>query len=326
MYISLATVAGGTLAGFWLHGLCTVYAVWGPEEASRWLEIRSGQPMSLWTRGSFSLPLIPMALIASRFSTFDGLMLALPTLHAGLTYHSTGKTLSDIDTLWPPSATAVMYCLPIVKLAYRELGRRCYIPLEKKFMQQLRPRVGEADEARGDGQADANDGREEGIALEVGIEVQVEEDAQVNQAEEDQMQGNQPEGQGPGPAAAEDHDLVAALAEPAANQAPHQNDQMRGFRLDVGYYVETIVGALAFPTAAAGIGGILWQNLPYSWVTPPKSWDRYPAGFLQTRFGRTIAGGILLLACKDAIYFYTLYDSVRTHKQRRVLNHDEVQP
>ena len=84
---------------------------------------------------------------------------------------------------------------------------------------------------------------------------------------------------------------------------------------------QSIIGALIFPSISAAMGVLLKAVLPKTWTTPPGRWERYPAGFLQSRFGRSIAGGCLFIVLRDTISLYSKYRLAQDHKKRRVLDY-----
>ncbi|KAL8960212.1 MAG: hypothetical protein Q9183_005507, partial [Haloplaca sp. 2 TL-2023] len=90
----------------------------------------------------------------------------------------------------------------------------------------------------------------------------------------------------------------------------------------VSAVVHSMMGALAFPAVAAGMGDLISFVLPRTWSTPPGRWERRSHGFLQSRFGRSVVGGCLFLVLKDTLSLYTKYKLAQDHMQRRILNHD----
>jgi hypothetical protein len=105
--------------------------------------------------------------------------------------------------------------------------------------------------------------------------------------------------------------------------------------------MDTILGALIFPSIAASMGELLRITLPVSWVTPPRgvtttSWlggwlgagamqsgKGRSTGFLQTRWGRSLVGGCLFVGMKDMVMLYVRWKMAQNHRKRKVLDHDE---
>ncbi|KAI9725269.1 MAG: hypothetical protein M1828_003283 [Chrysothrix sp. TS-e1954] len=87
---------------------------------------------------------------------------------------------------------------------------------------------------------------------------------------------------------------------------------------------DTIVGALIFPSIAAGSGEILKLVLPHSWVMP-SYWRGQPTatGLLQTKWGRSIIGGCLFVVLKDAIRIYCRWKMAQAFRKRKVLDYDK---
>lgn len=120
-----------------------------------------------------------------------------------------------------------------------------------------------------------------------------------------------------------------ALQDRGPDARPNQNpglpaEQHRVVRLVplVSAIVHTMIGALAFPAVAAGMGGLISIFLPRTWRTPPSLWDRRPPGFLQSRFGRSVVGGCLFLFLKDTLSLYSKYRLAQDHMHRRVLDYE----
>lgn len=115
---------------------------------------------------------------------------------------------------------------------------------------------------------------------------------------------------------------------PAPAPAPDQPNNGNGRRLSlsVNHALQSVVGALFFPTIAGLAGEALKLVLPYTWVAePPPSllfWNRRPKGFLQNKWARSLVGGCLVVVCKDALLLYVKWRMAQMHKSRRVLDFD----
>lgn len=89
---------------------------------------------------------------------------------------------------------------------------------------------------------------------------------------------------------------------------------------------DIIVGALLFPSISAASGDLLRILLPKSWTALPAGtrWRAgVPAGLLQTKWGRSIVGGCLFVALKDAIRIYCRWRMAVSFRERRVRDYDK---
>jgi hypothetical protein len=98
----------------------------------------------------------------------------------------------------------------------------------------------------------------------------------------------------------------------------------RGGRImaDTSSLGQSIMGALAFPSVAAGMGGLLSYMLPTSWLDSSNIVGGRP-GLLRTRWGRSVIGGCLFVVLKDALVLYCRWRLAKTHRQRRILDFDK---
>jgi hypothetical protein len=85
---------------------------------------------------------------------------------------------------------------------------------------------------------------------------------------------------------------------------------------------ETVLGALAFPAVAAGMGGLLSYVLPDSWMSSA-NWVNGRPGLLRHRWGRSVVGGCLFIVLKDALVLYCRWKLAQTHRQRRIMDYDK---
>ena len=320
-----------------MHGFSTVYLLFGPKDAERVLGIDSAADInSKWALG---LPLIPLALIAARTRYADNLLPILPIFY----FASTGPQRDG--PLWPPSASMTVAILPYIRAAYNEFYDRVCAPREKAWIKQIQPRAGDDG---GDGEHDQNQeqANEFEDVMDIGLDLQVEiveeeegdEDGQQaeNAPEEDQGQANrvqdrnqnqnQPaEGnQAPVP---NQHQHLHHHPHQHQHQHQHQHEHqdqngVQGLVLNFFSLPQTIMGALVFPSISAAMGALISVTLPRPWTTPPGRWDRYPAGLLQSRFGRSIVGGCLFVVLKDTLMLYSRYRLAQDHKKRRVVDYD----
>ena len=308
------TLAGGILCGCYAHGLSTIYVIFGTEDAERLLGVSSNY--GIHKNLEVALPLIPIALILSRTTYVDTIIPVLPILYLCV------NSPSREAPLWPPSAAMTVVMLPYLRAAYNRLYGRFFAEKEGTWMKEVLPRAGEGvegGEIHGDGEAH-NGAAGMGIGVEIQLEINEEDDVQQDEipppaqpapAEVEEQNQRQDQGQ----------DDQEAQGQPAAQRAgpQHMANQMPIY-LDI--VLQRIVGALFFPTIASGMGIALNTVLPRAWTIPPGRWDKYPVGFLQSRFGRSVAGGCLFIVLKDSLLLYSKYRVAQTHKQRRILDYD----
>lgn len=300
-----------------MHGLYTVFMIFGKHDAIRLLGIESQEGVS--ARWGFGLPLIPIVLVLSRTTLADNLLPVLPILF----FATQSPQNENLDlTLWPPSAAMTVAALPYLRGAYNEVFKRLFSERQKRWNKEIQPRAGETGDdgtpANGQdagigGQADAEDG----LNFELNVEVEIIEEGE----EEADLGNNQPQ-QGPnanGAAAVAQGDAGQNQAQPQPQPPrPRQNNLI----ITTSQLADTFIGALAFPTISAAMGAILKAALPKTWTSPPGLWDRRRAGLLQTRWGRTIVGGCLFVVLKDTLLLYSRYRLAQDHRKRKVLDYD----
>ncbi|KAI4136055.1 MAG: hypothetical protein LQ347_000105 [Umbilicaria vellea] len=312
------TVAGSVLTGCWVHGLSTVFMIFGKQDAIRLLGLES--PDGVSARWGFGLPLIPIVLVLSRTTLADNLLPVLPILF----FATQSPQNENLDlTLWPPSAAMTVAALPYIRGAYNEVFKRLFAERQKRWNKEVQPRAGETGEdgTPGNGQDAGLGGQadvDEGLNFELNVEVEIieEEEEEADLGNNQQQQGNN----------ANDGAAVAQ-GDAGQNQAqvpavqpprPRQNNLV----ITTSQLADTFVGALAFPTISAAMGAILKATLPKTWTNPPSLWDRRRAGLLQTRWGRTIVGGCLFVVLKDTLLLYSRYRLAQDHRKRKVLDYD----
>ncbi|KAI4246802.1 MAG: hypothetical protein L6R40_001831 [Gallowayella cf. fulva] len=246
--------------------------------------------------------------------------------------------------------------LPYIRAVYNGFRDKIFQEREKQWVRQLQPRAGEDGEDADNGVQDQPGGHEQpaeddeggGLNFEIGVELEIIDEEEVpmggdqpqelvDEAIANQLghDHNQAQDGGEAPNAGALGQQVAANQN--NNQNPNQGppgegaqnvpalaEQHRVIRLVplVSAFVHTMIGALAFPAVAAGMGGLISLLLPWAWKTAPGRWDRRSPGFLQNRFGRSVVGGCLFLVLKDTLSLYTKYRLAQDHLHRRVLDHD----
>ena len=109
-----------------------------------------------------------------------------------------------------------------------------------------------------------------------------------------------------------------------------QNHNHHHHRVDINFLAyatriaETTLGALIFPWASSLTGMGLELVLPSAWTMPRTVYGRaVPTGLLQTRWGRSILGGCLIVVLKDAARIYCRWKTAQTYRRRRVLDYDK---
>ncbi|KAL7750661.1 hypothetical protein RI367_004003 [Sorochytrium milnesiophthora] len=142
-YIMLMSASLGVLFLSTTYGAYTVLTVAGAD-GERWLT-NSAWGLRLWS----SLPLIPVALVGARTNFLDGILPLLPLFALDLNFSyslrsahshslfSPAQPVSSLgifnfyrhlepNTLWPPSPSAVLLVLPIVRHSYNRLLDQLY--------------------------------------------------------------------------------------------------------------------------------------------------------------------------------------------------------
>lgn len=301
--IILITVAGGVLTGCWVHGCTTVLLVFGIEEGEPLLGFaaRNGS----YSSADLFLPFIPVLLIASRTTMFDNLLRALP-----IVFLYSHVSVWSASRLWPPTPGVTFMALPYIRSTYNALYEYFFAPRKKAWLKELEPRGGE----HGEGPANENNPAPEeqgeeaahGHVFEIGVEIQL-------------MAGDDVPDQ---PLAAEMPQVQANAENPPAapvQAAPRERPQLDIVASSLGL-ADKIVGALLFPAFSAAMGELLKLALPYTWRTPPSIWERRSAGLLQTRWGRSVVGGCLVVLLKDSTVLYSRYRLAQIQRKRTVLD------
>ncbi|KAL8661782.1 MAG: hypothetical protein Q9202_005279 [Teloschistes flavicans] len=334
-----------------LHGASTVYLILGTYHAETVLGVRYGRMPTANTL--LGLASVPGLLMLSCMKVGDSILPVLPII-----YLATNRPTQKSKHLWPPSVAMTLATLPYIHTVYKGSMRKLFQERQKKWARQIQPRAGEEGENAGNGDQELAPEEAEvggGLNFELGVELEIIEEDEVdvppgqpqqegadevvpdlvdaanaqqgpNQIQdamvEPQGNGQNDNGQGQNPRRQAEHDNGPQAA-PNAMPAPLA-EQHRVIRLVplVSAFVHTMIGALAFPAVAAGMGGLISTILPRTWKTPPGRWDRRSYGFLQTRFGRSVLGGCLFLVLKDTLSLYSKYRLAQDHMQRRILDYD----
>ena len=319
------TVVGTIYAGLTVHGFYSVLIVCGRQHASRIF----GEALRHrgWVSG---YGLIPLSLIFSRTSYAD---FVLP----GGTLFLLATQLSErfeIDmTIWPPLPSTVFACLPALRTAYNFAFEKAFGELNRKWIQEVQPRQSELAEGQENNEADMANAEEEMMddAADGGLVVQLDINIGGGIEEEDPQPGGEQEPRNNGEVpAGEEGEVPAAAAAPEGPAAGNANQggvhQMLGNRQDeivTSGIGETVLGALAFPAVAAGMGGLLSYAIPPAWMSSA-NWMNGRPGLLRHRWGRSVVGGCLFIVLKDALVLYCRWKLAQTHRQRRVMDYDKT--
>ena len=310
------TLAGGMLYGCYLHGLSTVYIVFGTRDADHLLGVSDGHGMH--SNLDVVLPIIPIALILSRTSRVDNFIPVLPI------FYLIASRPSREAKLWPPSAAMTLVTLPYLRAAYNGAYNYLFAEKEKTWLKEIQPRAGEGMNDGGQQAQGPPNVAGDGMNIEFGIQLEIigEDEARGANAHPHIMRHAPIGEQGQNPAPPQQGQPPQGQAqEPLQNQDAAQN-ALNQIPIHMNEVIKRVIGALLFPTIASGIGFALKVALPRTWTTTPGRWDKYPAGFLQSRFGRSIAGGCLFIVLKDSLLLYAKYRMAQTHKERQIQDFD----
>lgn len=330
-----------------MHGVSTVYALFGLEDGYRILKPLHQAPAVLRSsthdsvalaavtrffqhaRLHFGLSAIPPILIASRVSIADSILPILPVVF--LASSNAGDEMLNFGH-WPPSAALSFSLLPYIRGAYNTYMEKAWGDRQRQWLKEIQPRAGETDGEQGangdDAAADFQ--AEEGDAIfELNLDL-VEGDDEDEEHFHDDFHDLPGQGQWPGdnrphapPLDAPPLDDNAARPQQQENPRPRPRAQHRERNLifQTTNIADTVLGALVFPSIAAAVGEMIRLGLPKSWTSPPASGR--PTGFLQQRWARSLLGGCLFVAVKDAVLLYVRLKMAQNHRKRKVLDYDK---
>ncbi|OSS54797.1 hypothetical protein B5807_00581 [Epicoccum nigrum] len=353
-----------------LAGTSTIYAIFGTQDAARILAplyqvpapdlpsslaIRLVDHLRHHWRLDIGLPLIPAVLVASRTTLADSFLPFLPLIF----FVSSGQPGDEMLQLqWPPSAAFSFACLPYLRGFYSAYYDRVWAPRERRWLKEIQPRAGTEDGLENGelqfefGEVHDHDhdhGHDHDHHVEEVIDVEVDLDifGDWNNGGAAHNHDDFVEPAHPFEAPPLDNQERLPRAEQAAPapDVPAQPRQRvrreRGIAFNTNSLMDTILGALIFPSIAASMGELLRVTLPNSWVIPPRgvtttSWlggwlgagamqggKGRSTGFLQTRWGRSLVGGCLFVGMKDMIMLYVRWKMAQNHRKRKVLDHDK---
>ena len=312
--VGMGAVAG-VVGASWVGGLYSIYTIMGVDDATRLLGVDSGRGMSWGWK--LSVPFVPVVLVLSRTTIADNIFPALPIF-----YFMSRVPTREARSLWPPSVAMVVASLPYLRGAYYELYKRVFTKRERAWEKEVKPKLGEDEEAEGRAQAD-NWGADRwgnawgGMNFELGVELEIVEEQEVPNARA------QPAAPGQNLPPAAQNFMQEHHAHIHNHVHDHHRPENNGVTISISQLASTITGALLFPSVAATIGHLLRFALPKSWTTPPSLWNRNARhGLLQSQFGRSVVGGCLFVVLKDSLRLYSKFRLARDQKKRRVVDYD----
>ncbi|MCJ1325443.1 hypothetical protein MMC10_002106 [Thelotrema lepadinum] len=316
------SLVGSLYAGATIHGVATVWLVFG----SRDFEMLVRDPTRLSPSWLLGFPTIPVVLMMSRTSFANGILPAMPVFFfIGTMAHPAAQYApyhpARTFAWWPPSAAMSFALLPYVQGFYNAVYKRLFAERERRWMKEVQPRAGQNTE--GDADGDHHHHHHGGFGLDLDLEVEI-----VNQVVEErppeqparQIDG-QPQGQNVQQDAAGNNvgEQNRDQGQPGNQRADQAQIREVPLAAATSRIANVMMGALCFPAVASAMGELLKLGLPSKWTEP--SWRR--PGFLQTKWGRTIAGGCLFIVMKDTLLLYSKYRTARDHRLRRIMNYDK---
>jgi hypothetical protein len=247
---------------------------------------------------------------------------------------------------WPPSAAFTVASLPYIRGIYNAYYERVWRPREQRWLKEVMPRATDTDQPEGQAGegvqqndlVNGGQGGNEDDEIEIELQLDVFADWMGGGAADNHDAVENPPvpiARGPArplniPDGGEDPVLLHMRDEAAAAPNVPREPRQRGNRvrrernlavIDTVSVADSMLGALVFPSIAAAVGEALKYALPKSWVTPPIKGKS--TGFLQARWGRSILGGCLFVALKDALMLYVRWKMAKNHRMRSVLDYDK---
>ena len=251
IFPGLVAVFGGFVwSGCLAHGINTLYAIFGTEDAARILADRLQPGVSL-SQGSTSqtalmatfmspfvtaasrwrwrldlgVPLIPVVLVLSRTTLADSVLPILPIIF----FATPGNDREPLDyTRWPPSAAMSIAALPYLRGVYNALYDRAFGPSIRRWAKEMQPRNGEIELDAGEGpqgQAAEAEAVEEIRDDDVLMEINVRVDLMDDQGGEDEERPGDPAPEGA--AVAADDETEANNADPLGPRAEQQQQEQQ---------------------------------------------------------------------------------------------------
>ncbi|CAF9921656.1 MAG: hypothetical protein GOMPHAMPRED_002352 [Gomphillus americanus] len=324
----IAVLGGGVYTGATMHGISSVFLVFGREDFHGL--IRDPTLSAKWL---ITFPFIPVLLILSRTNLGDQILPTLPLLVYATRLPQSWISGMDHAQFWPPSPELAFSSLPFIRSVYKRFVRTLLAGKEAQWEKAVQPRAGAAGDA--DAAAAAENVLQEneaGIDI-FNFEVEIVDGDEANIAADGQAAQAEPE--------------IPAVDEAPGNQAgagaqnnnnanqPRARQQPRGLTITGTYLADLVMGALALPAVASVMGELLKLGLPTSWTTPPQQLmfklGGAPSfrvtskpGFLHHKWARSIVGGCLFIVMKDTLLLYSKYRIAKDHQKRRICNWDKT--
>ena len=288
---------GTVWAGAWVHGFYSVLLVCGRDHAQ---EIFTRAATKRWMLQGYAL--VPFNLIFAR-TRYADYVLPTGTMFLGMTQLENGFAIDW--TIWPPLPSTVFACLPVAGSAYNWVYEKAFGEMNRRWIAEVQPRQNERVEGQDANAADqANIFEQERIVLELEVNIgagdagpEPEQAANVEAADD-----------GPANAEADGNQLLG----PRGDEIIESSSSI--FR--------DVVGALAFPAVAAGMGELLSFALPAAWMSSANFYRGRP-GLLRHKWGRTFVGGCVAIVLKDAFVLYCRWKMAQSHRQRSIMNFDK---
>ena len=199
---ALAVAASTIIHACTLHGVHSVYAIFGHQDGwrilkpailpDRWFGSSSiqhvFQDFFLHWRLHVGLPLITPMLVLSRTTFADSVLPVLPIVF----FATQGDSDQPLDFgHWPPSASLAMAVLPYLRGLYNAYYERVWAVHEKRWLKDIQPRNGQSgqNENNGEQDAEANEApaEEEGI-FEIRVDGNIWEDWNGDEEQENPQQ------------------------------------------------------------------------------------------------------------------------------------------
>lgn len=313
-----ASLTGTILAGCWFHGRAAVWLVFGSEHAREIYWRYAARRFQHQLSYSF----IPLNLIFAR-TRYADFVLPSGTIILLTTQLENGLELDW--TMWPPLPSTVFACLPALRQFYNWGYEKAFGNMNRKWIEAVQPRREEGYEGQEENIADILNEHEAelaeaaeddggGMVLELEVNLGAVDEGGENVALDDVVAGG---GQDGAPANGENQQNGNGGGR--VHQLLGDNELMD----DTSSIGQLVLGSLLMPVAASVTGEVLKAVLPYSWTNPLTNFYRGRTGFLASKWGRSVAGGLAFIAVKDMLVLYCRWRLAEGHKKRKVMNFDK---
>ena len=201
----------------------------------------------------------------------------------------------------------------MVRRGYNWAYEKAFGELNRKWLKEVQPRLGENNEPQSQNAEEAIEEVEQegGIVLELNLG--------IGGGDEEIFEEPIPEQQ---PAEGADGHVIREQAEPNREQrvlGGRAHDIIEG----TSTFGQTAIGALLFPAVAAASGAMLGLMVPHAWLTNSNYYNgRF--GFWRSRWGRSVIGGCTFVVLKDALVLYCRWQLAKSHRQRKVMDYDKA--